>query len=147
VNFDGKIIAFITAALAGSLMAVQGTFNSILGKKIGLMEGTLAVHVIGTITAAIILLIWGNGHFGKAGQVPWFAWLGGLIGVGIIVGVTISIPKLGVGAATTAIIGAQLFTAYFIDHCGFFGMEQIPFNLYKLAGMILIISGARLLMN
>jgi transporter family-2 protein len=62
----GKFLPFIMAALAGSLMAIQGTFNSILGKIIGLMEGTFAVHVIGAITAGVVLLIFGNGQFGKA---------------------------------------------------------------------------------
>lgn len=128
-------------------MAIQGTFNSILGKTIGLLEGTFSVHFIGTVTAGILLLVWGNGHWEKAGEVPWFAWLGGLIGVGIIVGVTVSIPRLGVGMATTAIVAAQLLTAYSIDHFGLFGMEQIPFNYYKLFGILLLVLGSKLLMN
>lgn len=142
-----KFIPFIIAAAAGALMAVQGTFNSILSKFIGLLEGTLSVHIIGTIIAGILVFFWGNGHFGKASQVPWYGWLGGVIGVLIILGVAVSIPKLGVGMATTAIIAAQLLTAYFIDHFGLFGMEQIPFTLWKLLGIVLIVSGAKLLLH
>ena len=143
----GRYILLLMAALSGSLMAIQGTFNSLLGKIIGLLESTFSVHLIGTMTAGVLLLLLGNGSFAKASQVPWFAWLGGPIGVAIIFGVAFSIPKLGVGVATTAIIAAQLFTAYLIDHFGLFGMERIPFNFLKLGGTVLIIIGAKLLLD
>ncbi len=140
-------LPFIMAALAGALMAVQGTFNSILSKIIGLLEGTFVVHLIGTVAAGLIMLVMGNGHFNKAAQVPWYSWLGGLIGVMIIVGVAVSIPKLGVGMATTAIIAAQLLTAYLIDHFGWFGTEPIAFNFWKAVGIILIATGAKILLH
>ena len=142
----GRFLFLIMAALSGSLMAIQGTFNGLLGKIIGLLESTFAVHLIGTTTAGVLLLIIGNVSLSNLGRAPWFAWLGGPIGVAIILGVAFSIPKLGVGAATTAIIAAQLFTAYLIDHFGWFGMEKIPFTLLKLGGTILIIIGAKLLL-
>jgi transporter family-2 protein len=147
MNFNGGIISLLLAALAGALMAIQGTFNSISGKIIGLLEGTFSVHLLGTITAGILLLFLGNGNLARLGSVPWYAWLGGPFGVAIIYGVAVSIPKLGVGVATTAIIGAQLLTAYCIDHFGLFGMAQIPFNFAKLGGILLIVTGARILLN
>lgn len=147
MDIKGKLLYLIMAAAAGALMAIQGTFNSILGKVIGLLEGTFSVHLLGTITAGILLLFLGNGSFAKFTTVPWFAWFGGPIGVGIIFGVAFSIPKLGVGVATTAIIGAQLLTAYLIDHFGLLGMEHIPFGLIKFLGIVLIVIGSKLLLN
>lgn len=147
MDFSGKLIPILLAALAGALMAIQGTLNSVTGKIIGLWEGTFSVHLLGTVTAGILLLFLGDGNFSKAGEVPWYAWLGGPIGVAIIFGVTASIPKLGVGIATTAIIGAQLLTAYCIDHFGLFGIANIPFNLVKLGGILLIMVGAKILLN
>jgi transporter family-2 protein len=58
-----------------------------------------------------------------------------------------SIPKLGVGIATTGIIAAQLLTAYIIDHFGLFGMEKIPFNYLKLIGIALIVTGSKILLH
>jgi transporter family-2 protein len=147
MKLDGKIISLLMAATAGALMAVQGTFNSITGKIIGLLEGTFSVHLLGAVAAGILLLLFGNGSFQKYGEVPWYAWLGGPIGVAIIFGVAVSIPKLGVGVATTAIIAAQLLTAYAIDHFGLFGMTVIPCNLVKLGGIILIVVGAKILLT
>jgi transporter family-2 protein len=144
---NGKFFFLLLAALSGSLMAIQGTLNSILGKIIGLLESTFIVHIVGALTAGALLLVLGNGNFSKAGQAPWFAWLGGPIGVAIIFGVAFSIPKLGVGVTTTSIIAAQLFSAYLIDHLGWFGMARIPFTFIKIGGIALIIVGAKLLLD
>lgn len=147
MDFKGKVFYLIMAGASGALMAIQGTFNSALGKVIGLLEGTFSVHLLGTVTAGLLLLFFGNGNFLKYASVPWFAWLGGPIGMAIIFGVAFSIPRLGVGVATTAIVAAQLLTAYLIDHFGFFGMEPIPFSLYKFLGIALIVIGSKLLLN
>jgi transporter family-2 protein len=147
MNISKQLIPLLLAALSGALMAVQGTFNSVLGKLIGFLEGTLVVQVTGALVAGILVALAGNGQFAKAGEAPWYAWLGGAIGVAIVLGVIASIAKLGVGASTTAIIAAQLLTAYLIDHFGWCGMEKIPFNLGKLAGILLIAVGTKLLLK
>jgi transporter family-2 protein len=147
MNISKQIIPLLLAALSGSLMAVQGTFNSAMGKVIGFLEGALVVQVTGTIVAGLLVVFAGHGQFAKAGEAPWYAWLGGAIGVAIVLGVIASIAKLGVGVATTAIIAAQLLTAYLIDHFGWCGTEKIPFNLYKLGGILLIAVGTKILLK
>jgi transporter family-2 protein len=141
------ILPLALAAGSGALMAVQGAFNSALSKIIGLMESTLVVLLTGALVAGILVLAAGNGSFAKAGATPWYAWLGGLLGVGIVLGVIAGINRLGVGPATTAIIAAQLLTAYLIDHFGWFGAECISFNLWKCGGIMLIVGGAWLLLT
>ena len=74
------------AALSGAAMALQGTFNASLGKIIGLWESTLLIHIIGVITVIVIMIAVGCGlnNYGKLGQVPWYAFLGGVLNVLII---------------------------------------------------------------
>ena len=147
MDWGSKLGLVVAAALSGALMAFQGTLNSILGKTIGLMAATFSVQLVGAVTAGILLLCLGGAEFGKLTSVPWYVWLGGPIGVAIIFGVAFSIPKLGVGMATTAIIGAQLLTAYLIDHFGLLGVDCIPFNFIKLGGIAMIVIGARILLG
>ena len=147
MDWGSKLGLVVAAALSGAFMAFQGTLNSILGKTIGLLAATFSVQLVGAVTAGILLLCLGGAEFGKLASVPWYVWLGGPIGVAIIFGVAFSIPKLGVGMATTAIIGAQLLTAYLIDHFGLLGMDSIPFNFIKLGGIVMIVIGARILLN
>ncbi len=143
------LFGLIAAALAGVFMAVQGTFNSVLGKKIGLWETNLIVHLLGAVILLILLFVFkiGDGNWREYKEVPWFTYLGGVLGILIIYSVAASIPALGVTLATTSIVTAQLITAALIDQFGLFGVEPIPFNYLKGIGFVLLIVGARLILN
>ncbi len=136
------------AALSGAAMALQGTFNAALGKILGVWESTLLVHIIGTLTALLIIMGLGMGiaNFNKINTVPWYAFLGGVLNVLIIYAIVRTIPKIGVGNATTAIVVAQILTAILIDSSGAFGMKKYEFHYIDLLGIALLAAGAKILL-
>ena len=101
---SARILALCMAALAGALMALQGSLNSVLGKAAGLWEATFFVQVTGTLLALASLPLVGEGSLQKIWSAPWYTWLGGILGVAIIFTVAASIPKVGAAALLTAII-------------------------------------------
>lgn len=135
------------AALAGGAMAIQGSLNSVLTKNTGIWPSMLWVHITGTIVVFTLLLVskapvsalWHH-------PAPWPAYLGGLLNVLIIWGVIKSMPVVGVGNATTAIVLLQLITAVLVDNVGFLGLKKIGFCWWNLAGVILMAVGARLML-
>lgn len=137
------------ALLAGAAMALQGTMNAALGKVVGLWESTLVVHVIGTVTVLAVIVVGGIGFGGlvKAGQAPWYVYVGGILNVVIIYAVARSIPQVGVGNATTAIVFAQILTAVLIDHFGLMGVKKSPFAYTDVLGIVLMAVAARILIN
>lgn len=137
----------VIAALSGAAMALQGTLNTALGKIVGVWESTLIVHIVGTIASLFIIMLLGNGWggLGRTGTAPWYVYLGGVLNVIIIYAVVRSMPQIGVGNATTAIVAAQLITALCIDCTGAFGMKKIPFHYIDLLGIALLAIGARIL--
>jgi transporter family-2 protein len=144
-----KLITLAIAAIAGLMMAVQGSLNAALGKVIGLWEATLVVHGIGTVVtgAAVFSFAAGNGALGNITSAPWYTLLGGVLSVVIIYTVAVSIPRLGVATATTAIIVGQVLTALCIDHLGCFGLDRVSFTWFKLLGLALLAAGAWLLLQ
>lgn len=148
--FEYSMLYLSLAALAGLTMALQGAINSVLGKKLGIIETSFIVHV----TATIILIIWLltrndrlNFSLSVFKGIPWYLYLGGLLGVIITYTVIISIPRLGVAIATTAIITAQVLTAAAIDHFGIFGLNKVPFTWIKFTGILFLALGVRLLFS
>lgn len=142
------MLALLLAALSGALMALQGSLNSTLGKTIGLLEATFLVQVVGTISGLILLIAGlGRGDWQNFKNAPWYNYLGGLLGVAIVYLVVVSISKVGVATATTAIILGQVSTAALVDSLGLFGFEPIPFSLLKALGLILMAGGAWLLLS
>ncbi len=139
---------FIIAATSGILMAVQGSLNSVLAQKTSLLAATLIVHLIGSLFACIAVLIkqvplltynWFS--------IPWYLYLGGVLSVIIIGLVALSIPKIGVCNATTAIIIGQVGAAVLIDHFGWFGIERLPWSYWQLLGIGFFAIGAKLLFH
>ncbi len=133
------IYAVIIAAIAGGLMAVQGSMNTTLSKTAGLLGATLTVHVIGLLTITAILVIRsGWTELRHVFEAPKFTYLGGILSVAIIYLVANAIGKSGVVSATTAIIAGQVTTAVIIDSMGWLGLEKCPLTMWKIIGIILL---------
>ncbi|NMB10716.1 MAG: DMT family transporter [Firmicutes bacterium] len=142
-----RLVALLIAALAGALMALQGSLNSALGKLAGLWEATFLVQITGTLLAVGLLPLVGDGSLKKLWSGPWYTWLGGVLGVAIVFTVAASIPKVGVASATTAIIVAQVLTACIIDHFGLFGLQPLPFTWWRWVGGALLAAGGWFLLR
>lgn len=142
------LLALIIAAIAGMAMAVQGSLNAALGKIIGTLETTFVVHLVGIAVIVFTIYVFrlGTGNLTLLKQAPWYTYLGGALGVLIIFGVAVSIPRAGVANATTAIIIGQLVTALVIDQCGLFGLEKVPFTMWKGLGLALLAAGSYLML-
>ena len=143
------MLPLLLALISGVLMAVQGSLNTALSKVVGLLETTFIVHVTGTILLVVLLFVFpmGKGDLSVLSEAPWYAYLGGLVGVGIIYLVAASIPAVGVANATTAIIIGQVLTAIIIDHFGLFGLEKVACSWNQIIGLILLVVGAKLLLK
>lgn len=139
-------LPFLVAAVSGITMAIQGTLNSALSQKTHLLAATLVVHIIGTIVA-VLALLFGKVHFFSYNwlSIPWSYYLGGVLSVIIVGLVAVSIPKIGVCNATTAIIIGQVGAAVLIDHFGLFGVERLHWSAWQFLGLGLFAAGAKLL--
>ncbi|MGE5542056.1 MAG: DMT family transporter [Bacillota bacterium] len=141
------LTALTVACLAGILMAVQGVLNSGLGRIAGLLKATLAVHAAGLAVIAPVVLLYARQAPGRLTGAPWFYYLGGPLGVGIVYFVAASIGRVGACPATTAIITGQVLTAAALDHFGVLGLQRVPFHPFKLLGVAFLSFGAWILLK
>lgn len=148
-GLSNHLTALALALTSGVLMAVQGSLNTALSKAIGLLEATFVVHITGTAGVMVVLFLFklGKGNLAAWSTAPWYAYLGGLVGVAIIYLVAASIPQVGMANATTAIIVGQVLTAIAIDHFGGFGLDRAPCTWGQLAGLVLLAIGAKMLLR
>lgn len=57
------MLGIIYSILAGFFITVQGVFNTRVGDKIGTLETTVVVHMVGLVTALLAVYLWGEGSF------------------------------------------------------------------------------------
>jgi len=151
VSLAGKMaLALVAAAVSGAAMSFQGVFNAALSKKVSLIGTSVAVHVIGTVLTGIILVAalltaheWLPARLNLAG-IPWYAYLGGVLSVLIIIGVASAFPVTGAGLGVSMIITAQLAAAVVLDHFGWFETPRVAITWIRLLGIALLIIGTRL---
>ena len=135
------IIGIFYSILAGTIVATQNVFSTRISEKIGVLETTVVVHLMGLVFALILATIFGSGSYKSLGEVNKLFLFAGPLGVMIIFCVTMGVSSLGASFAIVLMVMAQLSFATIIDTFGLFGIDRIPFNLTKGIGLIVMIIG------
>ena len=136
------MIGLFIALISGSLMSIQGVFNTGVTKT----AGVWATNVFVQFTAlCVCLLAWAftdrTSLLTPLRVEPKYMLLGGVIGAFITYTVIKSMEALGPAKAVLLIVVAQLLVAYGIELLGLFGTEKQPWEWRKAIGMGIAILG------
>jgi bacterial/archaeal transporter family-2 protein len=129
---------------AGIAIAVQPSINARLAQKVGVMESACISFAVGTVALLLLVLIAGKGNLKGIGEAQWWEWTGGFFGAFFVSMSIFVVPRIGTAAAMSAVIAAQLTTGVLLDHFGAFGMKQIPLDLKRAVGCLLLVAGLAL---
>ncbi|HWH07608.1 MAG TPA: DMT family transporter [Candidatus Thermoplasmatota archaeon] len=135
------------AILCGAAIAVQAGVNATLGRGLASpVHAALVSFAVGTAALALVALARREAlpAAGALAAIPWWAWVGGLLGA-FFVAVSISLaPRLGAAALLAAILAGQLATALVLDHQGWLGFEERAVTWRRVGGVVLVGAGAAL---
>ncbi|TXM97798.1 EamA-like transporter family protein [Methylobacterium sp. WL64] len=134
--------------LAGVANAVQAGQNGALSK--GLDESLTAGLVVVAGTASCILvvgLLSGKLAWPTAAQalaMPWWAWLGGILGGGIILAQFLVARQIGAAPFLGLLVTAGVVTSILLDNYGWVGFERHPASIWRILGGFLMVAGVAL---
>ena len=131
--------------VAGAAATIQPPINARLAEKIGIVQSATISFLVGTLVLFVVSLGVGRGSFRAIGTVEWWQLSGGVFGAFFVTMTILAVPRLGTGTAMAALIVSQLATGLVFDHFGLFGMRQIPFDLSRIAGVVLLMVGVALI--
>lgn len=136
------MIGFFIALLSGSLMSIQGVFNTQVTKTTGVWVSNGWVQLSAFAVCFAVWLFTGRDSVAAIAKVePKYMLLGGVIGAFITWTVIKSIDALCSAKSALLIVIAQLAVSYLIELFGLFGMEREPFDWRKLGGLVLAVVG------
>ena len=142
---------YIAAALViGMFVSLQPPINSYVAKTLN--SPLLAALISITTTLIVISTLWiflakGSGEISQIKSLPWWAFLGGIVGVVFVAGSIYVAPNTGIALFFVCAVAGQLFGASVIDQVGAFGLPVKPMNAIKLAGLFLVLVGAILVQS
>jgi transporter family-2 protein len=142
-----RTFAVLLTAGVGGLLAMQAPINGQLGIHVGKLQAALISFVVGTLLLTVIVFVFAGGFHGTNvdGSIPWYYFIGGLLGAAYITTVIFTVGTLGAGGITAATISAQLVTSIALDYFGAFGLEKQSLSITRLAGVMLLAAGTYLI--
>ena len=130
----------IFAILSGALIAVTVVQNGDLALYLGNYHATALVHAVGIVTILLWLLI-RREKFTWNRLTPWYAYMGGVLGVLTVLGSNLSFAALGVSVSMALMLLGQTLMGVAVDQFGLFGAQKHPFQPAHAISLALIIGG------
>ncbi len=134
------------AVLAGLMNPIQAGCVSAMNKVIErpFTVGIVSAAATGVVTVSGALLLGQFGFGGKAAQVPWWAWFGGIAGSVFLLSQPVAAQKIGAGPFIGLSVTAALTASVLIDNYGWLGFTPHAATLPRLLGAALMIAGVSL---
>ena len=137
------LFAFLSVVIGVSL-SVQTAVNSRLRSAVGSpFFATFASFFIGTAVLGALAAIHGGGTLVPPGA-PWWAYLGGALGVIFLTSNILLFRPLGAVETMLLPVLGQIAMSLAIDHFGWFGSPRIPLGLIRILGALLVLAGVSL---
>jgi bacterial/archaeal transporter family-2 protein len=141
-----RLVLIFLMIAAGFCIAIQGAVNSRLRLAV---DSPVLSSAISFLSGGLVLVcLMTTGVFGGTGAglkgaqtAPPWAFLGGVLGIGYVLGNILSIPRLGSVATICSAIVGQMAGSYLVDTFGWFGVSKLPFNPIRLVGIFLLLIG------
>jgi transporter family-2 protein len=134
----------ILAVVAGCCMPIQAGVNSQLGKILGHpWQAALISFVTGAFAMFVICLATGQAFpsYAKLVSIPWYLFLGGVLGAVLVVTAIFFAPYLGATVLVVSIITGQLILSVLIDHYGWVGFPVHPISPGRIVGIVCLVAG------
>jgi transporter family-2 protein len=74
-----------------------------------------------------------------AGRLPWWGWLGGVIGPAYVVAVFLLLPEIGAAATVGQTVAGQQLASLVVDQLGLLRLPRRPLTRTRLAGVALLL--------
>jgi transporter family-2 protein len=135
---------FGLGVIAGAMIAIQSVLNATLGVRLGHLGSVLILTVVSILFLLLAIFLFPSTATLKSmpGLDEWHLYIGGVLGVVILVSPIILLPRLGTTSTLVAIVSGQLVMALFIDHFGLLASPKIVATLPRILGIALVALGA-----
>jgi bacterial/archaeal transporter family-2 protein len=137
IVMNSTAFSMILALLTGALIAVQSSWNGLVGKQLGALNANLVGLVLGG-TLSLVILALKRGVSGEALALS-FRYIVGLSMSSILIGTSISfvVQRLGVTTSLAGLLVGQLFVALLVDTFGWGGVV-VPLETKRVMGLVFL---------
>jgi transporter family-2 protein len=140
--------AWIGLALAaGAGLALQGPVNAQLRGDLDapVTAGAFSFLVATAAMALVLLALQARTGVPRprapARAMPWWGWLGGLVGAAYVTAVPLLIPEIGAAATIGLTVAGQQLASLAVDRFGLLRLPRRPLTASRVVGVALLLAG------
>lgn len=134
---------YLILLVAGLLQGGMNSLNAQLGEHFSLFGVTFFVHFIALVLLLFYLLAVKKEKLKFSGA-PWYIYLVGVMGIGIVASSSWVTMHIGAGTLMAISTLGQLISSEFIDALGLFGMKKVLPDRRQIPGFLLVAAGVAL---
>jgi bacterial/archaeal transporter family-2 protein len=146
------------ALAAGAGLALQGPVNAQLRADLDapVTAGAFS-FLVATATMLVVFAVWQAGTGARRprvparrpddpeGGMPWWGWLGALVGATYVTTVPLLIPEIGAAATIGLTVAGQQLASLAVDHHGLLRLPRRRLGATRIAGVALVLAGVVLI--
>ncbi|MCB9990561.1 MAG: DMT family transporter [Rhodospirillales bacterium] len=144
------MLFLVLPLIIGIFLPLQPVINArtseILGHPLWGTAVNFSVGLIVALTALAILRIPVPVPAAIA-AVPWWGWLGGVLGASLVTTALLCVPKIGVALTMALLIAGQMIASLLLDHFNVLPGIDRPVTTLRFLGAILMIAGVVLILK
>jgi transporter family-2 protein len=136
------------AIAAGMALAVQGPINAQLRTDLDapVTAGAFSFLVATATMAAVLAVSRPRDRVPRpARPLPWWGWLGGLVGATYVTVVPVLIPEIGTAATIGLTVAGQQLASLAVDRYGLLRLPPRPLTALRTTGVALLLAGVALI--
>lgn len=132
--------------VAGIGSALQSGSNGALEKGLAAPLWTVVVVSAVTLLGAVVIALLVGERFPVAtlGRPAWWAWIGGVFGLGFVLATVFAAPRLGAGMFVGLVVTASTVAGLALDHWGLMSFDVHRAGVGRIVGGLLMIAGVGL---
>lgn len=132
-------ILILLVILGGAGLSIEAGLLGPLGNEVGHLWATLSIFGVGAALTFLLMLWFSPRQAPSFFEQPGWQLIGGLLGVGYVVILTVVTPIIGVAMAMIGILMGQVAKSLVIDHFGLFGVELRKINKQRVIALFFIV--------
>jgi transporter family-2 protein len=130
---------YLLSLLIGILVAVMITVNGGLTTLYGVYSATVIIHIVGLLLIGLAVFLRREKPFVRG--LPWYLYIGGVIGVATTACTNYAFGHISVSAILALSLFGQSVMGLLVDQFGLFKMHVHRFRLHQLPGLLLVVLG------
>ncbi|NCB35796.1 MAG: DMT family transporter, partial [Clostridia bacterium] len=117
---------YLLSLLAGMLISVMVVFNGGLNGRVGQTAALVIIHLAGLVFILLLMLV--KGEKLRLKRLPFYLYLGGLLGIMTTVFNNTAFGHISVSAMMALGLLGESVSSLLADHFGLLGLPKRPFR-------------------